>query len=80
MTTLDTLSILQYNVRKSYGQVMAPLFADNAFISSFDIITIQEPWRNAYQNKTHHPRKDLFELAYLDHPQTRVCFFYQQAS
>lgn len=43
MTTLDTLSILQYNVRKSYGQVMAPLFADNAFICSFDIIAIQEP-------------------------------------
>lgn len=75
MTTLDTLSILQYSVQKSYGQVMAPLFADDAFISSFDIVAIQEPWRNTYQNTTHHPRKDLFALAYLDHPQTRVCFF-----
>ncbi len=75
MTTLDTLSILQYNVRKSYGQVMAPLFADNGFISSFDIIAVQEPWRNTYQNTTHHLQKDLFELAYLDHPQTRGCFF-----
>lgn len=75
MTTLDTLSILQYNVRKSYRQVMALFLADNAFVSSFDIIAIQELWRNTYQNTTHYPQKDLFELAYQDHPQTRVCFF-----
>ncbi len=75
MSVLDTLSILQYNVRKSYGQVMAPLFADVASVSTFDIIAIQEPWRNTYQNTTLHPQKDLFNLAYPDHPQTRVCFF-----
>lgn len=75
MSTQPTLSILQYNVRKSYGQVMAPLFADEPTITKIDIIAIQEPWRNTFQNTTHHPRKDLFELVYLDHPKTRVCFF-----
>lgn len=75
MSVLDTLSILQYNVRKSYGQVMAPLFADVASVSTFDIIAIQKPWRNIYQNTTHHPQKDLFNLAYPDHPKTRMCFF-----
>lgn len=64
-----------YSVRKSYGQVMAPLFADEPTIAKIDIIAIQEPWRNTFHNTTHHPRKDLFELAYLDHPKTRVRFF-----
>lgn len=75
MTILDTLSILQYNVRKSFAQVMALIFADSTLVSLFDIIVIQEPWRNIYQNITHHPQKDFFYLAYPDHPQARVCFF-----
>ncbi len=54
---------------------MARFFADCFYTSSFDIIAIQEPWRNIYQNTTHHPCKELFELAYLDHPQTQAWFF-----
>ena len=69
-----TLRILQYNVRKSYGQVMAPLF-NQKMIDSFDIIALQEPWRNTHQNTTYHPRKDVYELSYMDHGRTRVCWY-----
>ena len=46
----------------------------------YDILAIQEPWRNPFNNSTHHPCKDRFHLAYptaID-PElgpARVCFF-----
>lgn len=43
--------------------------------ADFDLIALQEPWRNTYQNTTFHPRKDVFELAYMDDLLTRVCFY-----
>jgi len=68
------LSILQYNVNKSREQVMAPLLADeNTW--EYDIIAIQEPWRNKFQTTTYHPIKDRFDLVYNTHRKTRVCFF-----
>lgn len=74
MSEHPILRILQYNIRKSYGQVMAPLFSEEN-IADFDISALQEPWKNTYQNTTFHPRKDAFELAYMDDPLTRVCFY-----
>lgn len=74
MTRQSTLSILQYNVRKSRDQVMAALLRDRKIIN-YDVLAIQEPWRNPFMNTTHHPIPQYFELAYYDHKKTRVCFF-----
>lgn len=69
-----TVSILQYNVNKSREQVMAPLMADEN-VWKYDIIAIQEPWRNKFQAATYHPVKDRFDLVYNTTEGTRVCFF-----
>ena len=44
----------------------------------FDIIAIQEPWKNPYTATTHHPAKDRFHLCYPTgdtEGSARVCFF-----
>jgi hypothetical protein len=43
-------------------------------IREFDVIAIQEPWRNSYLNTTHHPYGLNFDLLYPDSPDTRTCF------
>lgn len=77
MNAQHTLTILQYNVRKSKDTVMATLLRDPN-IDNYDIIAIQEPWRNPYSATTHHPAKDRFHLCYPcneERGQARVCFF-----
>ncbi|KAL9035785.1 MAG: hypothetical protein Q9180_004667, partial [Flavoplaca navasiana] len=48
-------------------------------IEQWDIIAIQEPWKNPFQDTTHHPANDRFTLLYPDpgevEGETRVCFF-----
>ncbi|KAI3545670.1 zinc knuckle [Colletotrichum abscissum] len=76
MTDTQTI-ILQYNVRKSKDTVMATLLRDPN-IDNYDIIAIQEPWRNPYSATTHHPAKDRFHLCYPSSEENgpaRVCFF-----
>jgi exonuclease III len=70
----NTLSILQYNVNKSRDKVMAGLLADERALE-YDIIAIQEPWRNPFHHTTYHPVKDRFDLVYQETESTRVCFF-----
>lgn len=74
----NTLSILQYNVRKSRDTVMATLLRDSQ-VADIDIIAIQEPWCNPYMATTHHPAKDIFHLCYPPNDEedrsARVCFF-----
>lgn len=74
MNSKSTLSILQYNTWKSKDGVMLSLPRDER-IMGFDILAIQELWRNAHHNTTHHPHKHLFDLVYLDNAETRVCVF-----
>jgi ribonuclease HI/exonuclease III len=77
MNYTPTISILQYNVRKSKDIVMASLLRDPK-THEYDILAIQEPWRNPFMATTHHPAKDVFDLycpgGTEDGP-TRVCFF-----
>jgi hypothetical protein len=76
MTVQATLTILQYNVRKSRDTVMATLLRDPK-INNYDILAIQEPWKNPFSETTHHPAKDQFHLCYptleKEGP-SRVCF------
>jgi len=73
----DGLKILQYNVRKSRDEVMATLLRDPK-IQEYDILALQEPWRNPFISTTHNPISHLFHLCFpkdsRDAP-ARVCFF-----
>ena len=77
MTEHQSLRILQYNVQKSRDVVLASLF-QNSNIGSYNVLAIQEPWRNPFINTSYHPLKDTFHLAYSDDVTTRVCFYINQ--
>ena len=68
------LRILQYNVRKSKDVVLDSLFRLPRVLE-YDILAIQEPWRNPFKATTYHPLKTHFHLIYLDDASTRVCFY-----
>lgn len=68
-----TLRILQYNTQKS-REVMADAFSRQD-IYGYDILAIQEPYRNPFQNTTYHPAKDRFHLLYFNSKDTRTCIF-----
>ena len=53
---------------------MAPMLADEN-VWKYDIIAIQEPWRNKFQAATYHPVKDRFNLVYNTKEGARVCLF-----
>ena len=52
---------------------MASLLRDER-IGDFDIIAIQEPWRNPSFHTTHYPHSRSFHLFYPDDPEVRACF------
>ena len=72
------LNILQYNVRKAKDTVMATLLRDPR-VAEYDVLAIQEPWKNPFMSTTHHPAKDIFHLCYPNVDESegpaRVCFF-----
>ncbi|KAG6979819.1 RNA-directed DNA polymerase from mobile element jockey [Fusarium oxysporum f. sp. conglutinans] len=56
---------------------MATLLRDPD-MGRYDILAIQEPWKNPFDTTTHHPAKDQFHLCYPDKDRNfpaRVCFF-----
>jgi exonuclease III len=56
---------------------MATLLRDPK-INNYDILAIQEPWKNPFNETTHHPAKDEFHLYYPTSEEegpSRVCFF-----
>ena len=65
MNVLRWLSVLQYNVNWFKNTVMVTCLRD-LHIQEFDIIAIQELWKNFYQDTTHHSVKDKFVLIYSD--------------
>jgi hypothetical protein len=75
-TPRNTIRILQYHTRKTL-EVMAELLQDAASWK-YDIIAIQEPWRNkinAPYYTRHNPIKDRYYVAYPNYEEARVCFF-----
>ena len=74
MNRHTTISILQYNVHKSRDVVMATMLRDPR-IHEYDILAIQEPWRNPFAATTHHPAKYLCCHAEEEAGPARVCFF-----
>ncbi|QKX57721.1 uncharacterized protein TRUGW13939_04840 [Talaromyces rugulosus] len=68
------LRILQYNVQKSRDVVLASLFQDSRVLE-YDVLAIQEPWRNPFTATSYHPLKTHYHLTYMDDANTRVCFY-----
>jgi hypothetical protein len=58
---LSKLALLQYNVNKSRDKVMIGLFQDPRLVG-YDILAIQEPWRNSYNSQGYNPSPSLFHL------------------
>ena len=58
---MGALKVLQYNVNKSRNKVLAPLLADRR-VREYDVIAIQEPWRNTYDSAAYNPRGSGFTL------------------
>ena len=74
MTRHQELRILQYNVQKSRDVVLASLFKDRRILE-YDILAIQELWRNPFINTSYYPLKRHFHLTYLEDSSTRVCLY-----
>ena len=74
MKDKKSISILQYNVRNDRVSTMIPLLADSN-IQDYDIIAIQEPWRNPHAATTLSPHQSGFHLLYRPGGDTRVCFY-----
>ena len=70
---MRSLKILQYNVQTSKDKVMAPLLADPR-THEFDIIAIQEPWKNPHIETTYCPARSPFYLLYPTEGRARSCF------
>ena len=70
----NSLSILQYNVRNDRVSTMIPLLADEE-IKSYDIIAIQEPWRNPHAATSLSSYHSGFHLLFRPGADTRVCFY-----
>jgi hypothetical protein len=68
------LRILLYNVQKSRDVVLASLF-QNPRVLEYDVLAIQEPWRNPFIATSYHPLKAHFQLMYSPDAVTRVRFY-----
>ena len=62
-----TLRILQYNVNHGKDATLVPLLHDTR-VHEFDILAIQEPWRNPFTTTSYNPQDSPFYLAYHQSP------------
>ena len=69
-----SIKILQYNVNKSRNKVLAGLLADPR-VADFDIIAIQEPWRNTYDSSAYNTRDSGFHLVDKKDGDSRVSMY-----
>ena len=79
MSEHSDLTILQHNIMKSCNKVITFMLQDLQ-TWEYDILVIQESWRNSFNNSIHHLCKDCFHLVYptaidLELGPVRVCFF-----
>lgn len=74
MKNTSSLSILQYNVRKERVGIIISLLADPR-IQHYDIVAIQESWRNPQMTTTISSHWSGFHLLYRAENDTKVCFY-----
>jgi hypothetical protein len=73
----EGIKILQYNVMKSRDVVMATLLRDPR-IQEYDVLALQEPWRNPFIPTTHNPIAHSFHVCLPNDSReapARVCLF-----
>jgi exonuclease III len=68
------LRILQYNVNKSRNKVLAALLEDQR-LKTYDVIAVQEPWRNPFDSQAYNPRDSGFHLIDLKRADSRVSIY-----
>jgi exonuclease III len=69
-----SLRILQYNVNHGKDATLVPLLQDTR-VHEFDILAIQEPWRNPFTTTSYNPQDAPFHLAYPPKALSRVCVY-----
>ena len=69
-----SVKILQYNVNKSKNKVLVGLLA-NLRVREFDIIAVQEPWRNPYDLTAYSTRDSGFYLVNIQDKDSRVLIY-----
>jgi hypothetical protein len=71
---LNKLTLLQYNVNKSRDKVLIGLLEDSR-VARFDILAVQEPWRNPFNNEGYNPRNSPFYLVEKTSEKTRTAIY-----
>src|ERR1700723_2583409 len=71
---MKELRILQYNVNHGKETTLASLLQDPQ-CKDFDVLAIQEPWRNPFITTGYNTQASGFHLAYPPLLLTRVCFY-----
>jgi hypothetical protein len=74
MMTQSSLFILQYNVRNNKNDIMIFMLA-NSKIRNYDILTIQEFWRNVCVFTSYNSFIVDFHLTYEKENNVKVCFY-----
>lgn len=69
-----TFRVLQYNVNKSRLKVLAPLLQDPG-INAYDVVAVQEPWRNPVSSAIYNPANSGFHPVDLRAKESRVCCY-----
>src|SRR5919108_393181 len=69
-----TFRTLQYNVNKSKDKVMASFLLD-PLTAEYDVIAIQEPWRNNFNHATFNPQNSMFHVCDSKALTSRVCCY-----
>ena len=76
-STNSPLTIMQFNVERSKSKVLTPLLARRE-ARKWDVILVQEPWRNPFGSGTYCPRSAGFtQIIAKDTPEApaRACIF-----
>jgi hypothetical protein len=68
------LTLLQYNVNKSRDKVLIGLLDDRR-IAAYDILAIQEPWRNPFNREGYNPRNSPFYLIETTSEKTKTAIY-----
>jgi ribonuclease HI/exonuclease III len=68
------LRLLQYNVQKSKKKVLIGLLQDKK-ATKYDIIAVQEPWRNQIDYATYNPRDSSFHVVDSRQKGSRTCIY-----
>ena len=68
------LTLLQYNVNKSRKKVLIGLLEERE-IAKFDVLAIQEPWKNPYNWEGYNPRNSPFYLIQKPSEKARTAIY-----